>query len=457
VTFRAASVLIAVAAALLRFPDLADRPMHADEDVQARKLGTLLESGSWKYEPGEYHGPVMQYLTAGIAHVAGARGYRDLTETMLRATPAALGVALAAMPLAMAGVIGRAPALAIAALTALSPAMVYYSRYYIPETLLVVLTASMAMLGRRGWGVAAGVVMGLMFATKETAVIAAVALMLAARRRPGWRLVTVAAVVPVILLGPREIVWTISEYARQAVGRHLNPWHFYLGILVRQETMIAALAACGAAAAIAGRGLDEGERVFARLAAVYTLIALAIYSAIPYKTPWCLLGPLHGLIALAGLGGVAMLRLARPAGVAVIALAGAHLAWQSYIYSRPMAADPRNAYAYAHTTRDVYQIRSRIGSLAAPIQVISAQNIWPLPWYLRAFPSVEWRRAVTADMRPAPVILATPDLEESLMRHLYETMPPGERPLYVPMFDRRIELRPGFEVRAYVQQSLAAR
>jgi hypothetical protein len=28
--------------------------------------------------------------------------------------------------------------------------------------------------------------------------------------------------------------------------------------------------------------------------AFYTLILLALYSAIPYKTPWCLLGFLHG-------------------------------------------------------------------------------------------------------------------------------------------------------------------
>jgi hypothetical protein len=59
-------------------------------------------------------------------------------------------------------------------------------------------------------------------------------------------------------------------------------------------------------------------------------------------------------------------------------------------------------------------------------------------------------------MRPAPVILATPDVEPALLHHLYEVMPPGQRPLYVPLFAGHTELRPGLELRGYVQQSLAA-
>ena len=38
---------------------------------------------------------------------------------------------------------------------------------------------------------------------------------------------------------------------------------------------------------------------------------LVVYSAIPYKTPWCLLGFLHGMILLAGVGAVVLVRSAR--------------------------------------------------------------------------------------------------------------------------------------------------
>jgi len=57
-------------------------------------------------------------------------------------------------------------------------------------------------------------------------------------------------------------------------------------------------------------------------------------------------------------------------------------------------------------------------------------------------------------MPGGPVILATPDMEPVLLRHLYEVLPPGQRPLYVSLFDD-VQLRPGVPLRGYVQQSLA--
>ena len=115
----------------------------------------------------------------------------------------------------------------------------------------------------------------------------------------------------------------------------------------------------------------------------------------------------------------------------------------------------KRIYDYAGTSRDVYAMRERLEKFRnLPIQVITTQNIWPLPWYLRDFPQVEWRRAVTDDMRPAPVILATPDMEPALLHQLYEVLPPGQRPLYVDLFGKYTELRAGLELRGYVQQSV---
>jgi predicted membrane-bound mannosyltransferase len=473
VTFRAASILIVVAAAFLRITDLSDRPMHADEDVFARKLGTLLETGSWDYEPGEYHGPVLHNVTAAVAYAAGARGYTSLTEQTLRLVPAVIGVVLVAIPLLVAHQIGRIPALTAAALTAISPAMVYYSRYYIPEMLLVTLTAALAAFVHRifvtkrlVWALAGGLALGLMFATKETAVIAAVALFLAVRRLPPWRssiaAVGVTVVVILTLIGPWEAAESVRAYLQRAVGgeRHVHPWHYYLGLLLRKETIIVALALV----ALAGRGLHDAERTAARTVAAYTLVMAIVYSAIPYKTPWCVLGLLHGMIVLAGFGVASLWRAAKPMAVAVLVIGGAHLGYQAYAVSWPQATDPANPYAYAHTSRGVYAIRERLQSMAAAsesgtqirLQVISTQNIWPLPWYLRAFPNVEWHRKIAADLRPAAIILATPEVEPALLHHLYEVMPPGQRPLYVPLFAGYTELRPGLELRGYVQQSLAA-
>jgi hypothetical protein len=52
------------------------------------------------------------------------------------------------------------------------------------------------------------------------------------------------------------------------------------------------------------------------------------------------------------------------------------------------------------------------------------------------------------------VILATPDMEDALVRRLYELPPPGQRELYVNIFDRLIELRPQVELRGYAVKPL---
>jgi hypothetical protein len=45
-------------------------------------------------------------------------------------------------------------------------------------------------------------------------------------------------------------------------------------------------------------------------------------------------------------------------------------------------------------------------------------------------------------------------MEPGLLHKFYEVPPPGQRELYVPMFDRYTELRPSVEVRGYVAKWL---
>jgi predicted membrane-bound mannosyltransferase len=204
-----------------------------------------------------------------------------------------------------------------------------------------------------------------------------------------------------------------------------------------------------------------------RFFAVYTAVLLAAYSAIPYKTPWCVLGPLDGLVLLAGVGAAAVVRAARSRGakaaaVVLLAAAGAHLLWQAWAASFPYAADPRNPWVYAHTSTDVFTIVSTVESLAAvhpdgrglPIQVVASTNVWPLPWYLRRFTHVAWWTGVSDAAGNAPLILATPDMEAALVHRMYDLPPPGERELYVPVFDRPVELRTGVEIRGYATHRL---
>src|SRR5262245_23246673 len=172
--WRTLAVLLLVAAAL-RIPMLDQRPMHADEAVQADRF--LAAS---PYDPHEYHGPVLRWLTWIPAD--------RVNESTLRLVPAMVGILLALSPLLFLQYVGPGAAVWAAVLCAVSPGMVYYSRDYIPEVLLALWTALflLAVL-RRSWFFA-GVAATLMVATKETAVVALAAAALAWRPRAiSWR------------------------------------------------------------------------------------------------------------------------------------------------------------------------------------------------------------------------------------------------------------------------------
>jgi uncharacterized protein (TIGR03663 family) len=464
---RAFAPCLAIFAAALAFriPELADRPMHADEAVLADKFGGLLQTGSFPYDPQDYHGPALAWLTLAPAWLSGAHRYADLTETMLRIVPALCGVLLVLMPLALWDGLGRWGAVAAAGLTAISPAMVYYSRYYIPEMLLTTLTGALivcgyryARAGKAAWAIAAGGCAGLMFITKETAVIAVacmlVALAATVRRKPSvtWPVVAAGAIailIPVAALGFTDGWRALMSYWQRGIhgSMHRHAWDYYLGLLVRNEGVIVAAAAVGATRRNTG---------LVKFLAVYACAITLAYSLIPYKTPWCVLGPLDAMIFLAGAGVVRLVEwLPRRAGV-VLVIPLAMLCFQAWRASFPLSSDPRNPYAYAHTGRDVYAIRDRLEGLGRglSVQVVSSRNLWPLPWYLRAFPHVEWWRSLGPGYRPADVIIVTPEMEPALIHELYEVPPPGSRDLYRSIFDRYMELRPQVELRGYIRASL---
>src|SRR5688500_1437380 len=120
-------LLILGAGLMFRLPKLADRPMHADEAVSAAKFGELLDTGHYRYDPHDYHGPALAWFTLLPARVLNQSQYSQLSETALRIVPAVFGVLLVLMPLLLSDGLGRWGAASAATLTLISPAMVYYS------------------------------------------------------------------------------------------------------------------------------------------------------------------------------------------------------------------------------------------------------------------------------------------------------------------------------------------
>ena len=190
----ALALLLAVAGGLaLRLPKLDARPLHNDEGVNAIKVAALWEHGDYKYDPHEFHGPTLYYASLPFLWFGHAHNADELDATRLRVVTIAFGIALILLLPLMADGLGSTATAFAAVFAAVSPAMVFYSRYYIHEMLLVFFTLLTLAAGWRywrarkmGWAMLAGASLGLMFATKETFVLTLVAMGFAALATAWW-------------------------------------------------------------------------------------------------------------------------------------------------------------------------------------------------------------------------------------------------------------------------------
>jgi len=505
-------MVVVIVAATLRVPRLSKRPMHGDEAVNAVKFGNLLEEGFYRYDPQEYHGPALNYLTLIPAGLGSAEKLAQVGGFTVRIVPVFFGILLVLMPLLLTRGLGAPAVVLAAAFTAVSPAMVFYSRYYIHEMLLVCFTFGVIVCGYRyaqskkaAWAILTGLFAGLMHATKETSIIAfasmvpAVLLVLMFRRR-GLRgigkelkfshilagLATAFAVSALFYSsfftnpgGIPDSVRAYGIYLNRSTHStlHIHPWYYYLKMLIYSkysagpvwsEGLIIVLAAAGFVVAVTGKSPRNDNTHLLRFFAFYTLTVTAVYSAIGYKTPWCMLTFLHGMILLAAVGAPALMRLcpnlaSRTIFGLILAVAGIHLTRQAYQANYTFFADRGNPYVYAHPTTDVLEITERVEQIARVhpaghnmhIQVICPDNdYWPLPWYLRRFTSVGWYDKVDDSWPIAPLIIASPAVEVALSRKLYETGPQGTGNLYIPLFDTHLELRPSIELKGFVTKDL---
>ena len=176
-----AVALLVLIAGALRLWNLPLAPFHNDEGVNGWFTTQLLRTGQWAYDPANYHGPTLFYAAALSGLLVG------LGDVSMRLVPAFFGLATLGLVLLTGRWIGRAGALAAAALLAVSPGMVFFSRYAIHEMLLVFFTLAFVLAAARWWEtgrrrflVAAAAALAGMLTTKETAIISVVVLGLAA-------------------------------------------------------------------------------------------------------------------------------------------------------------------------------------------------------------------------------------------------------------------------------------
>ena len=501
---RHASCLLLVALALaFRLPGLNDRPMHLDEAVQAVKAGILMEKGEYHYDPFECHGPTLYYFTLPFAWIQAGGEFARTVESTYRIVDVAFNVGLILLIFWLRDGLGKGAVLWAGLLTAVSPAFVYYGRFYQQESILVFFSAGAIVAGWRytrtrawGWVVAVGACLGLMHATKETCVLAYDAMVVAVVLVALWgrsakgtapRIrqllsakviagVFVAAVVVSVVFfssffthfaGVPDSIKTYTHYLGRAAGDtpHVHAWDYYLEMLTWwrygngpawSEGFIVALAVLGLIIACVPKLVPPGNVHLLRFLGLYTVVLTATYSAIPYKTPWCFLGFLHGMILLAGVGAAALVRwmpcrISKAAACIALLAGAAHLGWQAHRASFPFCADPRNPYVYAQTSSDSLRLVERVNALAEVhedgrallIKIITdPQDYWPLPWYLRKFPAKGFWQEPPADVN-APVVITSTKLQPEIEKKL--------------LGDYQVEyygLRPDVLLAAYIRRDL---
>ncbi|MDQ8200073.1 TIGR03663 family protein [Pelagicoccus enzymogenes] len=409
------------------------RLFHADEGVQSYQAWRLIETGEYRYDPSEHHGPLLYYLAKWMSPFLEDEA-GQLSDDGMRRVPILFSLATLVWGLLAFRGEGMGLALLWGLLFAAAPLNVIYGSYFVQEALLVCFTVVFLVAVYRYWqrpcwmwARVVGFSLGLMHVTKETAVIHVMAIGLACVL-VAWIRRNKLSVGPLTLLKHASVaiafalllhclffssffrnpqgIWdgfaTFFHYAYRSQGQgHEKPMFYYLSLLLPQRLegvrwgelafLVAVLVG------IFRTFWRVKEKGFSAFVVLSGLLMFLVYSLIPYKNPWLLLGPYCLLCFAAALGVVDLLRMgiteAEPlrrwtllaAGGGVLLLVGAELRANVDKAIFRYASATRNPYLYMHTTPRYAKLLERLESVPAGIDVsvYSSDAAWPLPWHMR--------------------------------------------------------------------------
>ncbi len=497
-------VALLLLALWLRLPDLALSPLHQDEGLNAWLTLALHWGEPFQYQPNDNHGPLLFYVGALAFAALG------VTEVSLRLPMALAGslVLLALIPVRRCFAGGGW--LVAGLFVAIAPGLVYFSRAAIHEIYLVLFTAlwaaglvRFAQCPTPGWAALCAAAAAACFVTKETALLTAACLALAAlvaasawlaalprgaRRasassfaRAGVRAAPIgclvfAAVIVVFYTsffthaaGLRAFFEAFGPWIEYgATGRNQGkPFGYFWELMAASEGAYRWLAL--PALLLAGWRRDP----FGLALAGWTLAAWLLYSAIPYKTPWCVLEidlPVFLLIGwAAGQGFVAAYDARRrPAARAVAGLAFAialapapGLLAQSLEDVRERYDDPARPYVYYHTQRSFFALLEDLFGVsdAAPAadgrgpRVVNSDAFDPVRWYVHSRGWAPERTRYRENPAPPLVWIEEAQIVITSVRHLAEIREliaaTGE-----PWHEESYPARPGAVTTVFYRQSL---
>lgn len=451
-----ASAGILLLALLLRVYALDMKPLHHDEGVNGFFLTNLVRQGRYVYDPQNYHGPTLYYLTLPFVTLAGLHTF------VIRLIPSLFGVGVVWLVLALRRQVGTVAVLAAALLLAVSPACVFYSRYFIHETPFVFFTLGLvvAALRFRETGAVSDLLLAsaaaaLMFATKETAFISVGTLGLAWLTAELWERVrggplgqraraaaepeggfaklsregkAGAAIVGAVVLFAFIWVAFYSSFSMHWKGAfwdsfrtfalwkktgmsafHAAPFDTYARWLLKEDEAIFVLGALGALVALFERRVNR----FAVFAAAWGFGLMLAYSLISYKTPWLVLSFLVPLAVAAGYAVQAFGAWASRvpgrswrAAAMMAAVAAFFGLYHTYVINFRDYDNDKHPYVYSQTRREFHDLMrevERVGARAGTKQpgfATASPEYWPLPWYSRDNPNAGYEGNLSSSYDP---------------------------------------------------------
>jgi len=253
----------------LRLWDLGSRALHHDETLHAFFSYLLYRDGSYEHLP-MMHGPLKFFLTALSYLLFGASDYTARIPTAL------VGSALVLLPLALRQRLGRTGALATGVLIALSPVLVYFSRFNRDDMLIAFLTLALVAClwrylddGGELYLLLAALVLGLGFATMETTYIHLAIFLLflelwlaqhfweqvVERRRLNGLGSGLALAFFIAFAWATVALWPFTRRLRERWG--LSDWHRAADLMLVLGTLAAPQFAPGIQMPLSALGLDE--------------------------------------------------------------------------------------------------------------------------------------------------------------------------------------------------------
>ncbi len=403
--------LIAIAA-FLRLYDLGSRPFHHDESQDAYFSFTFeKDPGSYEYNP-LLHGPFRFYMTGAIYKILGDS---DFTA---RLAPALMGIALVALPYLLRRQLGRTAALSAGVILAVSPSILYYSRFarediYLAAVSLAFAVACFRFLHKPRTLTLCAIfgLVSIAFSIKESGIVmVGIAAMffataglvqsvrasdwrqgeiVGAARAVGWTgwvyaistMIVIYALLFTQFFTNTECTTTATagnpahptnclngvfygiEYwrAQQDVARGADKAWLYPTIIFGNEWPALLLAGVGTVFAFR-------RPTTLRLFLVWMFAGtLAFYCWGSERFAWLVVHPLVPMILLAGLGFQVLWRLrsrgARTAAMVAVALGAVYMVAASYSANAKQGANPANLLVSTQSSTQVKQISDQVHAL----------------------------------------------------------------------------------------------